>query len=263
MLHAILVGIDRYRDGFIPTLSCARADAEAFADLLERRIARSERRVRLLLDEEASKRNIMAAIGDELHREVEGDDIVLLYFAGHGSPERRAAKDKQSRYLIPHDAEYGRIFTTGIDMERDVAGWLARLQDARLVVLFLDACFSGAAGRGRSFMGPVLSANPSLPTYLDDPEPISIKHLNLGRGRVLLCAADDHQLAREDPAVGHGIFTHHLLQALQRPRGEANTVSVTDLYDEVEQGVRHATTGAQEPVVSIFDGKRASLPCLA
>lgn len=262
MLHAVIVGIDRYRDPFIPGLSCATRDARALATLIEDRIAVRERRVRLLLDEEATRRNIMVAIDEELHREVEDEDIVLLYFAGHGSPERRGAKDRQSRYLIPHDAEYGRIHATGIDMEGDVAGWLRRLSDARLVVLFLDACFSGAAG-GRSFLGPVLKGTPHLSLYLDDPSPISIKKLDLGRGRVVLCAADEDQLAREDPAVGHGVFTHHLLQSLTRHRGEASTVSVADLYNEVERGVRLATTDAQEPVISIFAGKHASLPCLS
>jgi len=261
MLHAVVVGIDRYRDPFIPALSCAANDARALARLLEDRIIPRERKVRLLLDEDATRRNIMVAIDEELHREVEDDDIVMLYFACHGSPERRGAKDRQSRYLIPHDAEYGRIHTTGIDMEVDVAGWLRRLSDARLVALFLDACFSGAAG-GRSFMGPVLKANPHLPLYLGDPGPISITKLDFGRGRAVLCAADDHQLAREDPAVGHGIFTHHLLESLTRPRGAEGTVSLVDLYNEVERSVRKATTDAQEPILSIFDGKHASLPCL-
>ncbi|WP_437590682.1 caspase family protein [Sorangium sp. So ce1000] len=261
MLHAIVVGIDHYVDPFVPRLRCAAEDARALARLIEERVDRSERKVRLLLDTDATKRNIMAAIGDDLHRDIERGDIVVLYFACHGSPERRAARDRQSRYLIPHDAEYGRIHTTGIDMERDVAVWLDRLSDAELVVLFLDACFSGAAG-GRTFMGPALASTPSLPQYLDDPKPISIKKLHLGRGRVVLCAADDNQLAREDAGVGHGVFTHELLQALKRPRGDRSTVGLTELYDEVEQGVRRVTAGAQEPVISILSGRRASLPCL-
>ncbi|WP_437928348.1 caspase family protein [Sorangium sp. So ce291] len=261
MLHAVVVGIDLYVDPFVPRLRCAAKDAQTLAGLIEERIERSERKVRLLLDTEATRRNIMAAIGDDLHRDLEQGDIVVLYFACHGSPERRAARDRQSRYLIPHDAEYGRIHSTGIDLERDVVVWLDRLSDAGLVVLFLDACFSGAAG-GRTFMGPALASTPSLPKYLDDPRPISLKKLHLGRGRVVLCAADDNQLAREDPALGHGVFTHELVQALKRPRGERTTVGLTELYDEVERGVRQATDGAQEPVISILSGRRASLPCL-
>src|SRR5690349_5714523 len=118
MLRAVLVGIDRYRDPFIPSLTRARADAEALAELPQRRIRPDERRVRLLVDEDATQRSIDVAINEDLHRSVEPGDVVLLYFACHGSPERRAAKDKRSRHLIAHDTEYGRIFATGIDMER-------------------------------------------------------------------------------------------------------------------------------------------------
>jgi uncharacterized caspase-like protein len=259
MLHAIVIGIDQYQDDVIPRLSFARADAEAIAAALGR-VQEDERSIRLLVDEQATRRSIMTAIGEEVHRLVEPDDIVLIYFAGHGSPERRGARDRRSRYLIPHDTDYRRIFATGIDMERDVHTWLERLPDAKLVVIVLDACFSGAAG-GRSFTGPLLAESRTLRGYLDDSRPVSIRRLDLGRGRVILCAADDEQLAREDAALGHGVFTHHLLQSLARPRAGA-TVDVGDLYQEVSAAVVGATGGAQEPIISLVRAFRPRLPCL-
>ena len=110
-------------------------------------------------------------------------------------------------------------------------------------------------------MGPMLQSAPALEAFLDDPRPPPIRSLDLGRGRVMICAADDHQIARESQELGHGVFTHHLLESLKRPRGGAETVSVADIYSEIERGVRDATAGRQEPVVSIFGGKHASLPC--
>jgi uncharacterized caspase-like protein len=261
MLRAVLVGIDAYRDPFIPRLSHARTDATALARLLEQRIQPEERSVRLLVDEEATKRNIEVAINEELHRAVEPGDVVLLYFACHGSPERRAAKDRRSRHLIAHDTEYGRIYATGIDMERDLSEWFERLAEAKLIVIFLDACFSGAAG-GRTFMGPVLKANPKIDGTLSEPQLISLKALDLGRGRVLLCACDDDQLAREDPALGHGIFTHHLLQGLLRDRGAARTVDLVELYQEVADGVSSSTNNKQQPVITVLKGWRPRLPYL-
>ena len=261
MLHAVIVGIDDYKDPLIPPLSHAQADAETLAGLLRRRVRQEDLSVRLLVNDQATNRNITAAIGEDLHRAVERDDVVLLYFACHGSPERRAPKDRRSHYLIPNDTEYGRIFTTGIDMERDIARWLERLEDAKLVVLFLDACFSGVAG-GRSFVGPVLAANPTLDKYLERTEAISIRGLKLGRGRVIICAADSDQVALEDTALGHGVFTYHLLESLQRDRGAATTVDLVDLYKEVEQRVRLATNNAQEPVLSVIQGAHPRLPSL-
>lgn len=261
MLRAVIVGIDVYRDALITPLAHARSDAMALARLLETRIRADELSVRLLLDEDATKRNIEVAINEELHRAVNPGDVVLLYFAGHGSPERRAAKDKRSRHLIAHDTEYGRIYATGIDMERDVPEWFDRLADAKLVVVLLDACFSGAAG-GRTFLGPMLKANPKVEGTLSEPQLISIKDLDLGRGRVLLCACDDDQLAREDPALGHGVFTHALLQGLQRTRASAATVDVAELYQEVATDVSSATNNKQQPVITVIRGWKPRLPYL-
>lgn len=261
MLHAILVGIDVYQDPLIPPLSHARADAEALAKLLERRISVNERSVRLFVDRDATDRNIEVAINEDLHRAVEPGDVVLLYFACHGSPERRSPKDKRSRHLIMHNTEYGRIYSTGFDMERDVPQWLDRLQDAKLIVLLLDACFSGAAG-GRTLMGPTLNANPKLEGSLGEPRPVSIKDLDLGRGRVILCACDDDQMAREDQALGHGVFTYHLLEGLRRDRGAAPTVDLVELYEEVARGVSSATNDKQQPVITIIRGWRPRLPYL-
>ena len=261
MLRSVLVGIDVYQDPFIPGLSRARADAEALARLLEQRIRPDERSVLLLVDQDATQRRIDVAINETLHRSVNPGDVVLLYFACHGSPERRAAKDKRSRHLIAHDTEYGRIFATGIDMERDIPAWFERLEEAKLVVLLLDTCFSGAVG-GRTFMGPTLRANPRVEGSLSEPQPASIKDLDLGRGRVILCACDDDQLAREDPALGHGVFTHHLLQGLTRDRDASPTVDLVDLYQQVAKGVSSATQDKQQPVITIIRGWKPRLPYL-
>ncbi len=258
MLHAVLIGIDRYKDEAIPRLSFAGADAQALASALSN-IKEGERSVRLLLNEEATRENIMIAIGEDLHRAVEPGDTVLIYFAGHGSPERRGSRDRRSRYLIPHNTEYQRIYATGIDMESGVHNWFNRLADAKLVVLALDSCFSGAAGR--SFTGPLLAKSPTLPGYRDDAQPISIQRLDLGRGRVLLCAADDDQAAREDSALGHGVFTYYFLDALRRP-GERHTIDLGDIYKEVASAVALATDGEQEPVISQIRAFRPRLPRL-
>jgi len=265
MIHAVVVGIDVYQDKSIPPLSYARADARAFAGLLERRLPASERRVVLLEDERATRFGIMSEIGEELPRVVEEGDTVLLYYAGHGSPERRSARDRRSTYLIPHDTDFRRIYATGIDMDRDVPAWLERLTEAgaKLVVLFLDTCFSGAAG-GRTFTGPTLQETPKLPGYLefDDPDPVSFKNIDLGRGQAIFSAADRDQVAIESPSVGHGVFTHRLIEALKKPREGARTVHLGVLYAEVCEAVCAATGDRQEPVLSTRL-KNAKLPCLA
>lgn len=259
MFHAVVVGVDQYEDERIPPLSCAANDARTVAALLEQSLAVDERRVCLLVDQAATHRNVAIAV-DDVSRAVAADDIVLIYFAGHGAPERAGSRQKRGCYLLTHDTDYAHIYATAIGMESDVPAWFQRLEAARLVVITLDCCFSGSAG-GRTLMGPLLRAANGLESLL--PKPVSLRGLDLGRGRVILCASDDNQVAREDKDSGHGIFTRHLLDALTRERGGASTILLTELYDEIESAVRIDTGGAQEPLITLIPNKRAALPCLA
>jgi uncharacterized caspase-like protein len=257
MIHAVVVGIDAYKDAAFNKLRCARADAVAVAKLLLG-IADDQRDVRCFLDGEATRSAIVRAIADDLPARIDADDIVLLYFAGHGSPERMGTNAKRSRYLIAHDTEFFAIHATGIDLDHDILQWLNYLSAAKLVVLVIDSCFSGAAG-GRTIMGPKLAAQPTIP-FLAEPKPISLRELDLGGGLVILCAADENQVAREDQVKGHGLFTYYLLDALQRPRATSILIDIMQLYSDVEKAVRELTAGAQEPVISVFKGKRPGFP---
>ena len=259
MLHLVAIGIDNYADAAIPPLSCACRDAVAVATTFERNLQPDECSVQLLLNDLATARNVRLAI-DRVQAELGSDDVVLVYFAGHGSPERAGTRGRTSRYLLVHDTEERYIHATALGMESDVPDWLGRLDDAKLVVFVLDCCFSGAAG-GRTFMGPLLRAAGGVPTLADE-RLISLKGLNLGRGRIILCASDDNQLAAEDPALGHGIFTRSFLDALGRERGGKPTVAVTTLYDEIAKEVREKTQGDQEPIATFIPIKGAALPVL-
>lgn len=246
MLHAVIVGIDKYRDPQINNLSYARADAEALAGLIAAGIHPTERKVRLLLDEEATKRNVTVAIGEELPRIAKPEDVILLYFACHGSPETESSPDEASRYLIAHDTEFENIYATGIDMERDLPHWFERIREPKLILQFIDACFSGRAG-GRTFEGPRLNrARAQLRTL----GAVSLKSLDLGEGRLMVTACDDDQVAREDRGFGHGVFTYYVLETLKRPHLDQETISVHMLYEEVAQSVRKYTVGRQVPVIN-------------
>jgi uncharacterized caspase-like protein len=255
MLHAILIGIDRHADPRIRDLACARNDAHTFGTLLSERIEPAERRVTMLLDEQATRANIMQAIGEDLVRASQPEDIAIIYFAGHGSPERAAPRDEVWPHLIAHDTQYDRIYSTGIDMVHDVSRWLERLS-VRLAVLFLDACFSGAAG-GRTFGGPLHVAHRER----FRGEPISIADLDPGEGKIIIAAASDDEVALELRSLGHGVFTHHLLEILRRTPSAGRTIGIATLYEAVAGAVYDATHHRQRPVLT---GRcvRGALPLL-
>jgi uncharacterized caspase-like protein len=240
MLHAVLVGVNEYADQDIPNLKCARADAERFANLLERRIQPRERSVRRLIDKEATLENVKIAIGEDMARAVQQDDMALLYFACHGSREMVDGPDNEALYLALHNTQYDRIYATSVDMVHDIRTWIHRLSRAKLTVLIFDACFSGEAG-GRTFKSP------RPPKVHRGTEPLSLETIDFGMGTLILSAAQSQQVAREDETRGHGIFTYHLLNVLRRAPAERASISAPVLYDEVTRAVRQETRGRQVP----------------
>ncbi|WP_069804231.1 caspase family protein [Thermogemmatispora onikobensis] len=256
--HAVLVGINRYQDARISALQYAASDAERFYGQLASSLAAEDLSLQLLIDEQATRKAIVTVIGEHLPRQASRDDVVLLYFAGHGSPETGNLPGSFSRYLIAHDTEYDAIFATGLDLEYDLIRLLQRLP-ARLVVVILDTCFSGRAG-GRTFEGPILRSQrarlrgPGSPALV----PPRLSDLPLGEGRIILAACDDDEVAREDERLHQGVFSYFLLQVLSGAEtaatgaGESRerTISLSTLYERVALAVVTFTGGRQHPVLN-------------
>lgn len=253
MLNAVVVGIDHYADPEISNLGCARADAEAVAEFLREAVTPAEASIRILLDAHATRTEILKSIGEVLPRQQHRDDFVLIYFAGHGSPEQASPPDRTARYLVPHDAEYAHLFATGIGLEREIVEVLDR-QIAGRVLLVLDACFSGRAG-GRTFLGPNLKRSLALRRGAR----LSLRELHLGFGSVVLAACQDDEVATEQPSHGHGIFTFRFIEALRA--GPGPSIGLGELYDRV---YRHVTSDSKERQHPVLAGRIAGLrlPCL-
>jgi uncharacterized caspase-like protein len=109
VLHGVVIGIDKYSDPNIPNLRSARADAEAISAALRDGIALRERSVETILDTRATRAAIMKAVGEALPRRQRPEDLVVIYFAGHGSPEQESPPDRISRYLVEKDSRHGRL----------------------------------------------------------------------------------------------------------------------------------------------------------
>jgi len=66
---------------------------------------------------------------------------------------------------------------------------------------------------------------------------------------MILTASDVNQVSQEDPALGHGIFTHFLLEALG---GAADldadgAVTVREVHLYLQRKVHERSNGAQTP----------------
>ena len=132
-----------------------------------------------------------------------GSDVVVFY-SGHGVP---SLKDNRS-FLAPVDVNPDDPQMHGYSLGLLYKN-LSRLEDARSIRVFVDACFSGADGNGNILMQ---SASP-LRVEARDELPKEMGKLTV------FTAASGRQFASWDHNAQHGLFTHHLLDALH---GEAD-----------------------------------------
>jgi len=244
---AVVIGVSSYADSRIPSLRYAAKDAQALHDWLVSpsggRYAPS--RVKLLTDRNATAAAIKEALYTWLRQTIE-EDVVVIYFAGHGSPD--SPDTPQNLYLLPHDTRYDAIASTGFPMW-DVETALKRFIKARRVVVLADACHSGGVGASfdvaRRALGDVQANRISA----------GLQNLaTVGAGIAVISASDDRQLSAESARFGggHGVFTHYLLEGLKGKADYNNDSRVTlgELIPYLSEHVRRETLNAQSPTVA-------------
>jgi len=243
----LVVGVSEYQDTRIPSLRYSSSDAQSFYDWLVSpeggRYAPA--RVMLLLDQDATGKNIKKALFTWLKQPIE-EDVVIIYFAGHGSPD--TPDTPKNLFLLPYDAKYNEIATTGFPMW-DIETALKRFIKAKKVVVIADACH--AAGVGQSF-DVARRANRAIAV---NPISSGLQNLSqIGDGVCVISATDEKQFSQEskDWGGGHGVFTYFLLKGL---KGKADytkdgKVTLGELIPYISEKVRRETKNSQYPTVA-------------
>ncbi len=232
--HAVVVGIERYRNALPPAEFAAR-DAETVETYLLRAMGYPAHQVAVLRDDRAAKADLEKYVEHWLPDRVGPDDTVLVYFSGHGAPNPKTGEP----YLVPYDGDPAFIEATGYPVTR-LYGHLAKLP-AKEVIVVLDACFSGAGGR--SVLAPGMRPVVLVP-----------EHSLLAGGKVVaLTASTGTQVSGTILSQGHGLLTYFLLKGL---KGEADQdrdgmIGLEELYryvrPQVEQTARKELHQEQTP----------------
>ena len=216
---AVIIGNRAYEHRDVPDVEYAHRDAAAFRRYVEDVLGFDPENV--IYREDATKAQLERVFGNrdtnvetELwsYLESDGGSDVVVFYSGHGIP---GPNDKRG-YLLPSNADPGRARIDGYPIDLLLSN-LEGLEDAHSVQVYMDACFSGSSHSGllvRGISGPVI-------VELREVEPES--------KMTVLTAASGDQLASWDEKAGHGLFTHHLLDALYGLGDEDGDGSVTAL----------------------------------
>lgn len=242
-LHGVFVGINNYSDQKISNLAYAENDARSFYNLFQNTFSEDDVELHLLVNEQATKKRVLNLLAERLPNRVNSDDMVVVYYSGHGSPELNDSQSTIARYLVAYDTEYDSLFTTGINIEHDINLVTERLK-CNKVVFLLDTCFSGRAG-GKTFEGVFLKEyRRNFRSYNK-----AFSDLKLGEGRVILSACRDDEVAFEYPTLKHGIFTYSVLNILTNSNKDNGTIGIGTFYDLVLNEVRRKSKNMQNPVM--------------
>jgi hypothetical protein len=155
---------------------------------------------------------------------------IIFYYAGHGIPD----ESSRTAYLLPVDGT-GTDVTTGYKLD-DLYATLGSIP-ARIVTVFMDACFSGSKreqGMLASARGVAIKAKSGMPQG----------------NMVVFSAAQSDETAYPNNEEKHGMFTYFLLKKLQETKGN---VTLHELGKYITERV------SQESIVM---NNKSQTPCV-
>lgn len=248
---AVIVGLSRYEHASdaLPNLRYADRDAKKMAELLMRPEAGGfpAENIRLLINEDATYRNVRAALFEFLQHAIDSD-LVLIYFSGHGVPDPLRP---DNLYLMCYDSDPAHVASTALPM-RDMQSALQHHIEAQRVIVLADACHSaGITTEGTRAVGVENKINHLL-GELSQAKP----------GRLIFTSSEGNELSQESPrwGEGHGVFTWALLEAISgRADGYGGSqpdgvVTLGETIEYTRDFVRRETANAQHPsIAGTFD----------
>jgi hypothetical protein len=176
----------------------------------------------VLINQQAKKETIQQHMRETI-KQAKTADTVVLYLAGHGETEEKAY------YFLSHDADITDMPKTTLSID-EISQFVQRLSASKIAV-FLDTCKSGAATKALGTLAMARGVE----------ERRIIANLAKERGIAVFSAANLTQAAYEIQALGHGIFTYCMIDALKNKKGQiANNklISISKLLGEVNRTTR-------------------------
>jgi len=228
-IWAVIVGAARYTH--MPTLRYTDDDAYQLYAFLKspQGGALPDRQMRLLIDEDATYRNITDAMQSTFLR-ADDNDVIIFYFSGHGL---------QGSFLpIDYDGYNNQL------KHKDIKRTLEQSRAKHKLVL-ADACHSG------SLFSKKTPLKADLSRYYKAFE-------STDGGMALMLSSKGEEYSLEDGGLRSGIFSHFLVRGL---KGEADQddnliVSIRELFNYVHKQVRLYTGNVQTPILTgEFDGR--------
>ncbi len=227
-IWSVVVGISRYEH--MPVLRFTDDDAYRFYAFLKSPEggALTEKQVKILIDEDATRNNILMTLKETLLK-ADKNDVIVFYYSGHGLDG--------SFIPVDYDGFNNRLL-------HDEIKSIFEQSQAKHKIIFADACYSG------SLLAMKAPFHQMIKKYYE-----SFEHTK--GGLAFFTSSQGAEISLEDGGLRQGIFTHFLIRGLN---GEADVdrnkiVTINELYTFVKKHVRSYTAKVQTPVITgKYDG---------
>ncbi|MBM3300702.1 MAG: caspase family protein, partial [Deltaproteobacteria bacterium] len=244
-------------------------DAQRFTDAMIAKMGVLKSNVKMLLGTQATYDAFASGL-EWLASKTQPEDSAVVYFSGHGTsvPDQPPLDEEDERdeafvvYHVPdRRIDYVEAIQRKIIMVDDDFNVRLKRIPARKKILVADCCHSGTIHK--SFED---SSGTVVPKYYPLDDPVTGKEMlfdvgikaaptNYGNDHeAILAACRDDQQSYELPGIQSGLFTHHLVTAIQ--------AGAADL-EAAFQAAREATEKESTRIAQASQGKmKAQNPCL-
>ncbi len=216
---ALLIGVSEYSEGLRP-ISSAILDVEAMRRVLEHPDMGAFEQVTVLPNPDKGS---MEKAVEVLFADRQRDDLVLLYFSGHG------LKAQNARFFLS-TRETGR--DQNGDFRRATALAASKLQEyitdsrSQRQIIILDCCFSGALVQGMPIKGE-----------------LNIQEELGGKGRAILTSSSPIEYSFESEDNDLSIYTKYLVEGIETGAADKDgdqLISVNELHEYASERVKEA-----------------------
>jgi len=223
--RAILIGNSNFAS--LPALRCPGADVDAMKGVLTNEDICWFSPVYALID--APHNEIFTRINEVL-RDADKEDLVLIYYSGHGLLDNRGRL-----YLAANNTDPSLLHATAVSVSA-IRDCLSQSRCQRFV-LILDCCYAGAATADFRRNDSGISAD------FANEEAVE------GIGEFVMSASNAIQRAEEKQNDSLSLFTKHIVEGLGNSSADTDrdgVVRLEELYSYVK--ARLAGEGRQEPL---------------
>ncbi|RCJ31643.1 hypothetical protein A6770_19920 [Nostoc minutum NIES-26] len=238
--YALLIGVSEYQSQEINPLLGVVKDIEAMQRVLQNSEIGGFDEVKFLLNPDSI--TMQSEIEQLFMERCQKDDIVMLYFSGHGYRH-----EDGNLFFVTHNTQINpqglpRI-ATAVDAKFIHERYMSRSKSQRQV-LILDCCFSGAFAESMGAKKLVaLNINDEIAQQLGD------------EGRAVLTSSTATQQSFEDS--GGGVYTRYLIEGIETGAADTDNdgvITVDELHKYAKRKVLEAKPAMKPEIFAVREG---------